>query len=66
MASYNDIAQVLNTVLSPTIMATVLNSLLGSDDDDRLTDEQAEVAMTLFDSLVDAVPQSTLDLAITE
>lgn len=66
MASYNDIAEVLNATLSPSIMAMVINTLLSSQDDNRLTDEQADIAMTMFDALVDAVPQSTIELALSE
>ena len=52
------LAEALTATVSVTLIAAIMNSLLGSEDNDALTDEQAVLMQELFDELVMACPEA--------
>lgn len=59
----NNIASILVKVCPDDVLASLLNCLLSCGDADDATDDEAEVGDLLFDALIEAVPESTVELA---
>ncbi len=63
-ASCDDVARLFRDRLSEARQADVLNALLTCDDDDEcLTDDQAEIGMNVFEACVAAFDESVVALA---
>ena len=59
----NNIASILAKVCPEEVLATLLNCLLSCGDADGATDDEADAGESLFDALVDIVPESTVAMA---
>ena len=59
-----DLAETLAVLLPVGHVAGILDATLNATDDERLTDERAELAELLHDTLSDARPEA-VDLAMT-
>lgn len=59
----NNIASALAKTCGEDTLASLLSALLSSEDNPELTDDEAQAGQTLFDALMVAVPESTVELA---
>ena len=59
----NHIVSALVKTCGEDTLAAIISAMLSSEDNPALTDDEAEAGQTLFDSLIDAVPESTVELA---
>jgi hypothetical protein len=56
--SLNDIAEIMALTLPKETLATIVAIWVGADDDDRLTEQQSEVACLLFETLCQKRPDA--------
>jgi hypothetical protein len=59
----NNIASAVAKTCSSDTLAAIISSLLDAADNENLSDDEAEAGQTLFDCLIEIVPESTVELA---
>jgi hypothetical protein len=59
----NHIVSALVKTCGDDTLAAIISALLSTEDNPDLTDDEAEAGQSLFDALLEAVPESTVELA---
>lgn len=57
----NHIVSALVKTCSDDTIAAIIAAMVSAEDNPELTDDEAEAGQTLFDTLVKAVPESTVE-----